>query len=343
MSKSQKISAGLIFAITGVLVVALSIFAAYYLIVSREARAMAPTGEFNGSAPNGDYMNGTYNEGLPNLNILVLGIDNSNLPDIMLYVHFNGERETLDIVSLPRDTNVQLTTEQRAAFTAINRNPPNQFKLNEMFTRAGARGPNGHGLAFLQSHIENILDVEFDYYVLVDLRAFRYIVDALGGIYMDVPQRLFYRGRQLPDGTWDAGEIHIDIQAGWQRLNGSQAEQVVRFRQFPDGDIGRIRMQHLFLQAFMSQVLTMEALMNEPLTLFNSFVNHIDTNIGLASVIRYNNRGILNAIDYEQIGVHTLPGSFITGHSNYFIDEMASLQLIRDIQSGAIRQEIDDD
>ena len=130
---------------------------------------------------------GQPTEPLPSITFLLLGLDDEvvELPDTILVGHFNGENAELDIISIPRDSNVVITPELRADFAAIGRPQSlNSIIINELFTRSGSRTASGHGLRFMSDYLENLLNVTFDYYVMVDLVAFRYIVDAVGGIYM---------------------------------------------------------------------------------------------------------------------------------------------------------------
>jgi len=266
---------------------------------------------------------------LPSINFLILGLDDeASLPDTILAGHFNGETGYLDIISIPRDSIVTLTPEVRADFVAIGRGGSlpgdrNWIIINEMFTRAG-QGNNGR--VMIQNYIEAMLDIEFDYYVKIDLSAFRYIVDAVGGVEMYIPQRLFYV---------QGGGIDIDIPQGLQTLNGRQAEQVIRFRNHPTGDLFRMRMTQDFLSNFFEQSLNQESIMNDPLALISTFITRVDTNMGLVAVAQYNANGIFQAIDTENIVFHMVPGTMAT---RYNIDEEAAQQLVRDIKDGTTRQ-----
>ncbi|MCL2576041.1 MAG: LCP family protein [Defluviitaleaceae bacterium] len=280
------------------------------------------------------------------LNILVLGLDDeASLPDIMLAVRMDLDSGKVDVVSVPRDTLVDITPQLRADFADINRSGylprGDNLKLNEMFTRAGVS--SGNGLTFVNNHIESILGLKFDYYVTLRLPAFRFIVDDIGGVYMDVPRRLFYNGITI-DGVHHPGQLVVDIHPGWQRLNGSQAEQVIRFRQYPDGDLGRIAMTQLFMQAFFTQLLTTEAIMNNPMSLFNSFATHINTNIGLPDAIRYSANPVVGSLDTDNITFHTVPGAGrnIGGVSYFIIDEEATVRMMEEIIGNAEDDENDE-
>ena len=80
----------------------------------------------------------------------------------------------------------------------------------------------------------------------VDYEGFEKVIDALGGVEIEVEKPLKYVDR--------AQDLYIDIPAGKQLLDGEKALQYVRFRYDPLGDIGRIKRQQEFLQALLSKV-----------------------------------------------------------------------------------------
>ena len=270
----------------------------------------------------------------PNINVLMLGLDEGNLPDSIFLVMFDGATNMLDIVSIPRDTQVTMSQTERDMFAEIGRSFPNHgvIKINELHSWAGS----AHGYRLVTHHLETMLEIEIDYHIILDIDTFKYVVDAVGGIYMDIPRRLFYRGRQREDGTWDAGTINVDIPAGRQRLNGAMAEQVIRFRQFADGDLGRITLHQNFMQAFFTQVLNDEVIMNNLPGLANSVLGRVRTDIGLVSLISY--VGIADDLDTESIEFHMLPGHAGMARdpgglnrSWFFVDLPEARQLIEQI------------
>ncbi len=92
-----------------------------------------------------------------------------------------------------------------------------------------------------------------DYYVNLDLSAFRKIVDIVGPIEFNVPKALKYSD--------PVQDFYVNIKAGMQSFNGAKAEQLIRWRKYnnnigyPDGDIGRIKVQHDFMVAVLEKVL----------------------------------------------------------------------------------------
>ena len=102
----------------------------------------------------------------------------------------------------------------------------------------------GHELT--QKVVESFLNVPINYYVLIDIQAFEKIIDAVGGVDIDVEKRMYY------EDPWDDnGGLVIDLQPGLQHLNGKTAIQYVRYRD-GEGDIGRINLSKKFMKAFLA-------------------------------------------------------------------------------------------
>src|SRR5690606_10721962 len=116
--------------------------------------------------------------------------------------------DDLSMVAIPRD--LYLTDQGR--------------KINTMYAREGAEG--------LRREVEAVLGVPIDYYAIVKLDIFQNLVDALGGVTVDVPYRMLYHD--------SAGGLHIDFQPGPQHLAGEAASKFIRYRNSLRGDIDRI-------------------------------------------------------------------------------------------------------
>jgi polyisoprenyl-teichoic acid--peptidoglycan teichoic acid transferase len=97
------------------------------------------------------------------------------------------------------------------------------------------------GITRARAAVAALLEIPIDHYVVFSLPAMRHIVDLLGGVPITVERRMVYTDREQG--------LAIDLQPGRQVLDGLHAEQYLRFRNDPDGDIGRIRRQQGFLRA----------------------------------------------------------------------------------------------
>jgi polyisoprenyl-teichoic acid--peptidoglycan teichoic acid transferase len=133
------------------------------------------------------------------------GLD-GNLTDSILYVSVVGDVVTL--IAIPRDLYLD----------AWGR------RINSVYAVGGADG--------LRRAVEVVLGLPVDYYVIIDLDVFENVVDALGGVEVNVPYRMLYADR--------AAGLRIDLRPGLQLLDGAAAAGFVRFRQTPRGDLDRL-------------------------------------------------------------------------------------------------------
>lgn len=151
------------------------------------------------------------------ITMLLLGSDHrpesgTNLTDVMMVVSMNPDTNSATLVSLPRDTSIQLEGYKS-----------NQ-KLNA-FYGAFKRQEKESGITAeeqMKKMFSKYLDVEIDYVTVLDFQGFRDVVDALGGVSVDVQYNMCYR--DSVDGT------DINLKAGPQELNGKQALDYVRYR-----------------------------------------------------------------------------------------------------------------
>ncbi len=157
-------------------------------------------------------------------NILVMGTDkDESRSDVMMICSVDKKKNNVNVMSVPRDTRVLIGN--------------NYQKLN------AAIGIGGDELAI--SKIKELTGIEIHDYVKVNFKAVEDIVDALGGVRYNVPQNMDYEDPYQ--------DLYIHIKKGEQKLNGEQALQLLRFRQYPMGDLQRIQVQQDFLREVVRQ------------------------------------------------------------------------------------------
>ncbi|MCH8979334.1 MAG: LCP family protein [Armatimonadetes bacterium] len=169
--------------------------------------------------------------GQPALNLLILGTDEDRLPggeqvsrssarsDLVMVARLNFEGNRITGLTIPRDT------------------------LAEIPGRGVRRINAAHafgGPSLAQATVEKLTGVRIDRVVVVNYTVFQEMVDLLGGIDVDVKNRLKYDDA--------SGDLHIDLYPGQQRLDGYDAMGYVRYR--GDGDFRRQGRQRSFLIAF---------------------------------------------------------------------------------------------
>ncbi|MCL2398031.1 MAG: LCP family protein [Defluviitaleaceae bacterium] len=265
----------------------------------------------------GGGLAGFFNSSLPQrTNVLLLGSDAEvgiARADAIMIVSVHGGTGAIDLVSVPRDTYVVMPAERLAILRENGRNTAaasGVMRLNEVTHHAGPV----FGPTFAALQVEELLGIDIHYYVHINLSAFRYIVDQIGGIEFNVPQRMFYSDPYQ--------DLLIDLQPGLQHLDGAAAEGLVRYRSgYADGDLGRARTQQQFMMAAFGQILARDNIMANPLTYLNVFINYVDTNMGVLDMPRY--LGLLGRLDIGAINTHTLmgTGTRIGGRFFYIVDE----------------------
>jgi LCP family protein required for cell wall assembly len=102
------------------------------------------------------------------------------------------------------------------------------------------------GVGRTRAAVANLLHVPIAHYFVFSLPALRHLVDLVGGVSITVEKRMLYNDREQG--------LFIDLQPGPQVLDGAHAEQYLRFRNDPEGDIGRIRRQQRFLRAALQAI-----------------------------------------------------------------------------------------
>ncbi|NLY30571.1 MAG: LCP family protein [Firmicutes bacterium] len=170
------------------------------------------------------------------VNILVLGIDerpdDPGRTDTMILASIDPAKKHVALISLPRDTRVRIPG--RRGYDRLN----------------AAHAYGGPKLAM--AAVSEFLGIPVDYYVRINFDGFEKLIDILGGVEIDVEQRMKYDDY--------AGNLHIDLYPGKQVLNGADALAYVRFRSDGLGDIslidpakgeygGRIVRQQKFMDA----------------------------------------------------------------------------------------------
>lgn len=208
-------------------------------------------------------------ENLEPISVLLLG-SSLNLTDTIIVARYNPQTQLAYLISIPRDT---YTGSNKSNATASDKiNCLYQGKYPEKTLKA----------------VNKITGLDIEYYAIIDTEALKELVDTIGGVYFDVPIDMHYTDKKQ--------NLYIDLEAGYQLLDGEKAEQVVRFRHNSDGstysadygdnDIGRMKTQRNFLKALMQQTLKLENI-----TKIKDFVNilekYVDTNIPLSLLTKY--------------------------------------------------------
>lgn len=184
------------------------------------------------------------------------------------------------------------------------------------------------GLDALLEEVESLVGFMPDHHVIVNLDAFIQMVDAIGGVYFDVPMRMEY------DDPYRSHVLHIRLNPGRQHLNGQNALNVFRFRQNNDGtgyalgDIDRIVTQQNLLRAIAEELLQLRNVLRIP-ELASIVMEHVRTDLPIGTLVYYAQR--LRHMDSEEINFITMPVNYDywrNGVSYVLVEPEAWLEVI---------------
>ena len=265
------------------------------------------------------------------VNILIMGIDEvpgatrnsaeilAGRTDTMLLVQVDPITQKLNVLSIPRDTQVIMQ-----GYGAMKINQANVIGGPSLAARIVSR---------------TLSDVPIDRYVRVSTESFREIVDLVGGVEVFVPEPMEYS-----DYTQN---LHINLAQGWQTLNGDQAEQFARFRNDGFGDIGRVQRQQQLLTSLRDRLISPAVIPRIP-QIIRIVQRYVDTNLSVEEMLALVSFGL--NLDQEAFRMVMLPGEFSDPDqyiaSYWLMDPEASERIVREYfnppQSGIATLSIDD-
>ena len=236
------------------------------------------------------------------IRFLVMGKDRlAGLTDTVFLVTLDEDARQARILQIPRDTYANYTERDYK-------------KLNGALNALGESG--------VKRMLSRALGVPIDYFVILDLSCLSTIVDAIGGVEVDVPQDMTYSD--------PAQGLEIILKAGVNHLDGRAAEHFVRYRSgYINADLGRLDAQKLFLQAFAKQCQCMSA--SQLLRVTCLALTKIQTDIALPEAIRV--VSLLRRCDTDDIPMATLAGQAVQGSSGawyYAVNREGACAMVRE-------------
>lgn len=229
-------------------------------------------------------------------NILIVGSDENNLSDTLFVASYNPKNKTISILTIPRDT----------YYPRPGYNSPGDKKINAAFVEEGIDGT--------KRAVENLLGINIDNYIIVDYEGFKKVIDILGGVEVNVPFDMKY------DDNSANPPLHINLKKGRQLLDGEKAIQFVRYRHgYIDGDLGRIKAQHQFLEALFEKLSQPSTLTKLP-SLAITVSKYIKTDLAATEITNYAYQFIKDKP--SSVKSFTLPGEpdYKDGVSYFFPD-----------------------
>ena len=252
-------------------------------------------------------------ENLDPFTVLIMGVSEDisvKLTDTIIVASYNPKTQKATLLSIPRDTFVGANKNKATSYDKIN-------ALYQTKTKEKDTSPEKTLAA-----VNKITGLNITYYVVVSNNALVQLVDAIGGVEYDVPIDMDY-----DDSSQD---LYIHLKKGYQKLNGEQAEWLVRFRHNNNGtsyptsygnnDLGRMRTQREFLKVVAKQMIQLKNITKIG-TFIDIFKENVQTNISNWSLMK---DYIPYLVDFniDNIQTETLPGapsSFGPYNLSYFV------------------------
>ena len=241
--------------------------------------------------------------------IMIMGVDERDddvgRSDTLMVATLDPKKDHAALMSIPRDTRVKIKGH-------------GWDKINAAYAYGSAKGGPEAGEKLTQRTVEDFLGVNMDHYVVINIQAFQKIIDAIGGIDIDVEKRMYY------EDPWDDdGGLIIDLQPGMQHMDGKTAVTYVRYRD-EEGDIGRIKRQQKFMKACMDKI-TSPAIIPKLPNVISEVMSSVKTDLSFRQLLEF--AGTLKEAQKNGLKTEMVPGKplYIDGVS-YWIPDLHKLR-----------------
>ena len=225
--------------------------------------------------------------------VLILGRDTGGggNTDTMLLASYDVTNQKAAVMSIPRDTMVNI--------------PYDVKKINAVYNYGGQ---GEKGIQALYKEIAQLVGFEPDYQVIVEWEAVGKIVDAIGGVYFDVPYDMDYHDPYQ--------DLVIEQAKGYRLLSGDDAMQVIRWRKNDPGspygyttgvgDSGRMGIQQDFLKAVIKQLMTPANVLNIG-KLSKVFQESVETDLSFQEILWFGQQAVSGGLSVENVEFFTMP------------------------------------
>lgn len=232
-------------------------------------------------------------------NILVGSTDKGGTrTDSVMLIHYDTVEDEIACMSIPRDTYIATDRSSKKINTAYAYGKSDEFVAKT----------------------EETFGIDIDYYVIVDVDTFRNVVDAMGGVEVDVQFDMNYED--------SAQDLSIHIKKGKQILMGEEAEGFVRYRKgYASADIARIDAQQIFLASAINKLKDNPMLIPKVIT---TAFEGIKTNIKQNNALKIVTSAL--DMDFSEIRMFKLPGTSASrnGVSYYSLYKDETLRIINE-------------
>lgn len=205
------------------------------------------------------------------------------LSDSLLLLRFDPKKDKVSVLSIPRDTRVYI---DGYGVEKINR-------------------ANEYGGPALTAAVASELlgGVTIDRYVRLNVQGVEKLIDALGGVTVNVPKNMKYNDFSQ--------HLYIDLKKGIQHLDGDKAMQFLRYRYDGLGDISRVQRQQMLMRSAVEQTLKPATVIKIP-KILSVIQSHLDTNLTVRELMALSN--FASKTDKSNVKMMMLPGDFNSGN-----------------------------
>lgn len=215
------------------------------------------------------------------ITVLILGSDHRDwqgdesgvppLTDTIMVARLDPVTKKTTFLSFPRDMVVQVTEKDGEKY---------RTRINESFQIGLLEGGSQEaGIDQVKRDLENNFGIEIDHYVILDMKGVEKLVDAVGGITIDIPEEL-----EVPRWWYsndDKNHVRVEFPAGRTTLDGYHAVAFGRYRE-TDSDLYRIKRQQLVLKAAIQKSFSSGVLSRSPGDLWSAYRGLVKTDIAYA-------------------------------------------------------------
>lgn len=227
---------------------------------------------------------------------LIAGQDQFQELDALMIGVLDKKNLSLHCLSVPKNTLID--------------NDDNQKQLCKVYGKEGMTG--------VRKELKRLTGLPIDRYVLIRYEGLMELVDEMGGVTVNVPQKMEYR-----DASQD---LTIDFNQGEQTLNGKEALDYLRYCGYEDGELGRIRAQREFVKVFAKQ--TVETI-KRPKELAQLAAETVETDLSAKELVWLAKLGL--QMDFQQdMSLEVIPGlnaDFLES-TYYIVNESAALGMM---------------
>lgn len=261
-------------------------------------------------------------ENLDKLYILAMG-ESTGMSDTIIVCSYDPKTQEASMLSIPRDTFIGDSKYNASAYD----------KINSLYN-------NGRNPEKTLEAVNELTGLDIKNYILIDTKALVELVDSIGGVEFNVPMDMKYDDYSQ--------ELHVNLKEGWQKLNGDQVEQLVRFRHNADGstysyeygmeDFGRMRTQREVIMAIAKQTIQLKNV-KEIGKIIDITEKYVQTNMNFKDLKDYIPYAV--NMNTDNIKAEQLPGEarYINGISFFLADEEKTEKMVDELFNNSSTQQ----